>query len=279
MRLPNLSFLARVGQVRAIQSRYEAPENRNPDHLAVRLLPGGKRLECAVRGRWFLNRLRAEPFYAYLLARTRYYDQVFLDAMDRGVDHILNLGCGGDTRAYRFESLLKERGIGVVEFDQAEAIASKQALARARLGGGAHVTYLPLDLNAPVSRELKSWMDAHAGGRWLVMLEGVSPYVEKTRFEAFLQDLAGRLGPQGVLAYDFKRPEVVQDFGRSERTVEPFRLPADRSQAIDFHARLGYRTLHFETSAALCFRLAGPLLAHGCPIFDEDCLIQLTPSS
>jgi hypothetical protein len=52
MRLPNLSFLARVGQVRAIQSRYEAPENRNPDHLAARL-PGGKRLECAVRGAGF----------------------------------------------------------------------------------------------------------------------------------------------------------------------------------------------------------------------------------
>jgi len=273
MRLPNLSFLARVGQVRAIQSRYETPENRNPDHMAVRLLPGGKRLECAVRGRWFLNRLRAEPFYAYLLARTRYYDQVFLDAVDRGVDHILNLGCGGDTRAYRFEALLKARGVGVVELDQPAAIASKQALARARLGGGAHVTYLPLDLNAPVSPELSAWMDAHAGGRWLVMLEGVSPYVEKTRFEAFLQDLARRLGPEGVLAYDFKRPEVVQDFGRSERTVEPFRLPADRAQVEDFHARLGYRTLHFETSAALCFRLAGPLLADGCPIFDEDSLI------
>src|SRR5262245_58479753 len=114
MRMPNFSFMVRVSQLRAIQARYEEPDCRNPDDAAVRLLPFAQRFSCMVRGCLFLARMRAQPFYPFLLARTRHYDRVFLDAIDAGVASIVNIGCGSDTRAERFRLGLTQRGIQVL---------------------------------------------------------------------------------------------------------------------------------------------------------------------
>ena len=132
MSLPNSSYLARVGQLRYIQALCEPADSRNPDALVGAFLSPAQRLACRVRGALFLRRLRADPFYHYLVARTRWYDQLFLDAVRDSVSCIVNIGCGSDTRAYRFAHLLEPKGITVLECDRPQAI-----YAQARDGGAA----------------------------------------------------------------------------------------------------------------------------------------------
>lgn len=279
MKLPNLSYMVKVGQLRTIQALYEQPEHRNPDDVARQFLPMGERLGCTLRGRFFLGRMRSQPFYPYVLARTRYYDQVFLDAIEQGVQFIVNIGCGSDTRAYRFRQRLAAKGIGVVECDQADAIRVKQEIATRKtgtIGAVGHVEYLPIDLNDEAWPPLQRWLKAHAGAKLLVMLEGVSPYVQTTRFDAFLRHLGRDLAPGSLLAYDFKRTDTLPDFGRSERTREPFRLPVDREAAARFHAERGLRLDAFETCVELQDRLAPGLARQARSRFDEDCLLRLT---
>src|SRR5947207_3074661 len=116
MNLPDLSHMMKVGQLRYIQSVYETPECRNPDVLVKHLLSRLERWRSDLRGRTSLTKLRANPFYYYVLARTRYYDAVYIDTVCSNLSYVLNIGCGSDTRAYRFGHILKQRNVGIVEF-------------------------------------------------------------------------------------------------------------------------------------------------------------------
>jgi methyltransferase (TIGR00027 family) len=259
MSLPASSYLVNVGQLRYIQSRCES----SPDALVGAFLSLPQRLACILRGRLALPRLRANPFYYYLLARTRYYDQLFVDAVGDSVACIVNIGCGSDTRAYRFARLLEAKGITVIECDRPEAISAKRRLA-ARRFPTAHVRYVPVELN----KGFGTFLDEAPAGRTFVMMEGVSPYIGATQFEAFLRVLAARLAPGSVLAYDFKLQGVAPGFGHPES----FRLPPERDAVAAYHDALGFQLQHFETSSGVTRRL----VPHAPRLFEEDCLACLT---
>ena len=67
------------------------------------------------------------------------------------------------------------------------------------------------------------------------MMEGVSPYIDRTKFEAFLRLLSARLEPGSVLAYDFKLQGVAPGFGHPES----FRLPPERDAVAAYHHAAG----------------------------------------
>ena len=273
MKLPNLSYMMTVGQVRSIQARWETGERRNPDTLVTRLLPLRTRVECALRGAFFRRRMRRDPFYDYVAARTKYYDALYLAQARRPVRAILNIGCGSDTRAYRFAPELLAKSVEVVECDQADAIRAKERAVRKRWQAQ-HVSFMPIDLNAEAWPELERWLQKRRDSAVLVMLEGVSPYVSAVRFEAFLAMLADQLGPESVVAYDFKIAGVSDEFGRGVEG-HVFRLPGDKEAVTAFHARLGLRAQHVETSAELCARLVPGTGSS----FHEDGLVVLSPTA
>ena len=269
--LPNLSWMVNVGELRYIQARCESAPRRNPDALAGAFLPLARRLACLLHGTLFMPRLRARPFYNYLLARTKYYDQVFLDAVAAGVGCIVNIGCGGDTRAYRFAPLLRRRGVRVIECDQPAAIRAKRRIAERRLPTE-HVHYVELDL------ETRGWTGLApllAAQPTLVMLEGVSPYVSTAAFEAFLRFLAATLGAASTLAYDYKIVDTEEEPGRRAPVERPFRLPAERSAVAAYHAALGLQVRHMELSSELSRRLVPGAAA----LFERDALLTLSTAA
>ena len=267
MSLPDSSYLVNVAQLRYIQSRCEPADARNPDSVVGTFLSLPQRLACIARGTLLRPRLRANPFYHYVLARTRYYDALFLEAANDSVACIVNIGCGTDTRAYRFAPLLQRKGITVLECDQPQAISIKRDMAARRLPT-AHVRYVPLDL----SNGFAAALDEAPPGRAFVMMEGVSPYIERAKFGAFLRLLSARLAPGSMLAYDFKLEGAADDFGRSASVPRPFRLGPERDAVAAYHHALGFQLQRLETSASLTRRL----LARAPRLFEEDCLACLT---
>jgi methyltransferase (TIGR00027 family) len=272
MNLPNLSWMLNVCELRYIQSVCEAADNRNPDSMVGAFLPIQRRLACVVRGKLLMSNLRAKPFYHYLLARTKYYDEVFLDALHDGVTCIINIGCGSDTRAYRFQHLVRQKGVSVLECDQPHAIQAKQSIAQ-RHWPTEHIRYVPLDLHDTGWPGLVRLLDEKSQGPVLVMMEGVSPYISTGSFEAFLRFLAVKLHPRSLVAYDFKIVGMMEEPGRTAPVPHPFRLPAQRNAVAAYHAALGFQLRHMELSSELSRRLlpAAPLL------FDKDCLLRLSP--
>jgi len=274
MKLPDLSYMMKVGQLRYIQAAYEAAEYRNPDILVRNLLSPSQRLGCYLRGRFLLSRLRARPFYYYVLARTRYYDSLFIDAIRDGATLIVNIGCGSDTRAHRFSADLKRQGVTVLECDQSAAISAKRQAAK-RHWPTDRVEHLPLDLNDGSWPDFERWLRQNRSAKMLVMMEGVSPYVNEDCFGRFLDLLSRELRPQSEVAYDFKFRGVGEQFGFSDRTNIPFRLSAARDEIAAYHAAHGLVLDKFELSVDLAMRLLPLLPNSGTPLFREDGLARL----
>lgn len=268
MSLPNLSNLNYVAWIRHVQTLHERGDLLNPDVLAGNFL--------SLRDRWRARRLRPadlddlrrDPFYFYLLARTKHYDQLIVDAVDRGVQCIVGIGVGSDSRAYRFAPLLRRAGVQVLECDQHQAIMVKQRIAK-RWQCSDFVRYLDIDLNDDGWPRVAAELAAQDKPRTLVMIEGVSPYINASNFTAFLRMLGGTLAAGSTVAYDFKVPGVKPEFGVSARAPHPFRLACNADAVSALHRVCGLSVERVESGAALTRRVL-PSLYPSTPMWEED---------
>jgi methyltransferase (TIGR00027 family) len=274
--LPNVSNLMWVTHLRYIQTIHEQGERHNPDILVRHFIPLLERIRYRLLSRAKLRVLREDPFYYYLLARTKYYDTVVEEAIASGAGYIIGVGSGSDTRAHRFDELLCSRDVSVLECDLPESIHAKQAMAR-RLRGNGHVEYLPIDLNDGVWPELERWIKEHSAKKTLVMMEGVSPYINGREFGKFLDLLSAHLLAGSEVAYDFKIPGINDRLGHLGRTHTPFRLLASSREVEAFHQKHHLVLEHLELSYELSARLL-PELGPPAGAFLEDGLVRLRVS-
>jgi methyltransferase (TIGR00027 family) len=272
--LPDLSNLMGIAKLRYIQSIFEPSKWRNPDTLIGDFLPAPVRWLSLMQGRLQLSKLRSRPFFYYLIARTKYYDQAFTDAIRTNIHCIINIGAGTDTRAYRFSATLRAINAKVIECDQRELISAKERLAKSR-GNAEHVAYLPIDINSESWSELGSLL-SQLHSPVLVMLEGVSPYIYADAFDHFLRFIADKTAPGTRVAYDYKRAHG-DGIDSAAGSKELFRLSTNRAEIIRYHETLGYRVDHLELSHELTSRLL-PDLPREANSFVEDGLLQLTVS-
>lgn len=259
-----------VARLRYIQTVHEARERRNPDTWVRRFIPLSVRIRTSWMSKAELSQLRSDPFYYYLLARTRYYDAVLEGALAEGIGRLVMVGCGSDTRSFRYQAELAKRGISVLECDQDQAIREKQRLTRG-WPQTASVSYMAIDLNNDSWPNFEKWL-ANGNTKTLVMIEGVSPYINEKNYVDFLRLLSGRLPAGSSVAYDYKLAGMKDSFGKNDRTARPFRLSASQEQARAFHEPLGLKLEHFELGPELSTRLVPGLAG---PLFEEDGLLRM----
>jgi methyltransferase (TIGR00027 family) len=272
--LPNLSSSVGVARLRYIQSVRESPEHKNPDTLVGEFLSRPVRWLSMLQAKLQLSKLRSHPFYYYLIARTVYYDRLFVDAVGNNIKYIINIGCGTDTRSHRFNEFLEREKVSVIECDQSSSITVKQKLAK-EMWCTRHVAYVSIDLNAEAWPDLVDRL-GEIPSTVLVMLEGVSSYVNDRSFAQFLGFLADKLKAGSQLAYDYKIAADVDDAPDGNQVKGLFRLPSTREKVAAYHKALGYELSLMELSSDLTLRLLPDLLGSNVPLFTEDCLLQLT---
>jgi methyltransferase (TIGR00027 family) len=272
--LARFSNLASTAYKRHIQSLHECGDRRNPDILAGAMMTDQERDECLQLSAKTLRGLRSDPYYYYLTARTKVYDQLLLEAVAAGIRRVLIVGAGFDTRLYRFGGLLAALGAAVAECDQPAAAAAKE-MAAAKLPYAQRVQYFRIDLNL-----MESWAELW---RWvgfderpiLLVAEGVSPYIEASSYQGFLENLPKRLPVSSWLAYDFKHAGAADDFGRNSTVSSPFRLAADEQAIVSRHLQMGFGSAQVTTSLALMQTHVPSWSERVSPLFREDSMIRL----
>jgi methyltransferase (TIGR00027 family) len=131
--------------------------------------------------------------FAWLAARTRFFDDAVCDALDAGIGQVVVLGAGYDSRAWRFA----RPGVRFFEVDHPATQVDKRS--RAPAGGPA---YVPVDLGTgslPAALHTAGYQDLPT----LFVAEGLTMYLTEPQVRDLLRALR-ELGPAGSrLAVNF----------------------------------------------------------------------------
>jgi len=153
--------------------------------------------------------------HEYMIARTAYFDELFVDALDREVPQIVLLGAGYDTRAYRFAD--RNKGTKIFELDIASTQAWKQkCIQKAKLPIPASVSFVPINFNADVLENVLAEAGYDADLPALFIWEGVSYYLQAESVHAMLVFVRDFAHAESRIAFDYVVPltdENKNDFG------------------------------------------------------------------
>ena len=195
-----------------------------------------------------------------LVARTRFIDDCLRSALDNGLQQLVILGAGYDSRAYRFDGLEEQR-IRVFEVDHPATQAVKIRRLTALYGRRpAHVAFVPVRfhrealacglLNAGYDGSLKTFF----------VWEGVTMYLSAASVDRTLRFMADNSRQGSETVFDCFPPEVVDGRSplREARTLrryvarigEPLRFGLDAEAIEGFLAARGFTAVRVVNSAA-----------------------------
>ena len=200
---------------RAIGAREPDPSVRNPDYLAEKLLgdPSAFDVEhAAVRALSLsydeaMRDVEVVTTVRMMLVRTRFIDDALERAVAGGAAHVVILGAGFDSHAYRCQQLLAN--VRVFEVDRHATQKLKKQRVQDALGmPPANLTYVPIDFQHD---DLADVLRRHGHDQSLptfFIMEGVTMYVPEDGVRATLRYVAGH--PAGsAIVFDFMyRPMV-----------------------------------------------------------------------
>jgi methyltransferase (TIGR00027 family) len=206
-----------VAAGRAFGSREPDPSVRNPDWLAERMLGTSERelirehpIAGALEADYQLARqdMQVAGTANLMLARTRFIDEHLRRAVEQGATQIVILGAGFDTRAYRFEELL--RGVTVFEVDH----HSTQDLKKRRVIEvlerlPAHVTFVELDFTRETMGEVLRGAGYSSAEKTFFVWEGVCMYLAEEDVRGTLRFISSNAAPGSSLVMDYACRAVI----------------------------------------------------------------------
>ncbi|MBN1375866.1 MAG: class I SAM-dependent methyltransferase [Dehalococcoidia bacterium] len=179
-------------------------ERYGPDSLAHIFLPA--------HFRFFLkfNKIRDNTqnklavffpgMHEYIIARTAWFDKLFVEALNNRTPQIVLLGAGYDSRAYRFAGL--NGSTRIFELDAAPTQNRKRkCLKAAHIDIPPQVKFLPLNFNRePLSGVLEK-AGYQYGEKTLFIWEGVSYYLDRESVDSTLA-FVSRSASDSLIAFD-----------------------------------------------------------------------------
>ncbi len=187
---------------RSLSRRSDPPEIANDDHLAdVFLLPVYRVLSRAPRLARRLFDRSVPGAVAYFNARTRHIDAIVRERIAAGLDQLVVLGAGFDSRAMRFDAQLGQAR--VFEVDVADVIALKgRHLAAAGRNMPRRVVQVAIDFSTERLDKLLSHGFRQAA-RTLFLWEGVTTYLRDDDVTGVLRFVREHGGPGSTLVFDY----------------------------------------------------------------------------
>lgn len=194
--------------IRAVAAQEPDPRLRCPDSLArafVGDLPLARMCDSKPGfrlARWITER-RIPGAYWSEVARVKFFDELLLREVARGVSQVVILGAGLDSRAYRFKDELAE--VRVFEVDHPVTAARKLDRVRAALGEiPDRVTYVQTDLTTDDLASSLAEYGFDGTASVFVLWCGVTMYLNQDVLDDVLGWLADRpFGSSIAFDYDF----------------------------------------------------------------------------
>jgi len=195
---------------RAASYYEENPYYRSDDRVATLLVPWFVRYmsKSGFLRRLFVSRFAPMGVYEYVIARTKYIDQVFSDAVDQGVEQVLIFGAGFDTRSIRL--LPDDSAVRVFEVDA--EVTQKAKLGRLGEVGVPipdNTTYIAIDFlkDDPMERLMANGFQR--GRRCLFILEGLLMYLDDDAVDSTFRLIHELSGEGSRVVFDYIYSSVL----------------------------------------------------------------------
>jgi len=244
-----------VALVRAIEAQKPEGERICYDPYARGLIDGGMSfiLSKLVIDSGIYERM-APGAVAFIVTRERYIDDFLKAELSEGLDQVVILGAGFDTRAYRIAGIEKTR---VFEIDQPATQAVKlERLKKVIDPLPGHVTFIPVDFNTQTLGERLS-----AGGydercKTLFIWQGVTYFLTAEGVDNTLAFIAHHSGPDSALIFDYFYNAVLRDKSRRDVKMlqqaarlsgEQYLFGIDEGQVEPFLSQRGLRAVRNTT--------------------------------
>ena len=211
--MSNAAAETALGPMVIVAAEQHEPSPLIHDLWAQRLLPLSGRIAAGI-SRWSparrtlisVTEKKLRGGWASFLCRKRYIDDQLVDAIAKGIDAVVILGAGYDTRAYRLPELA---GIPICEVDLPANIARKEVALRRCFGRvPSGVTLLSVDFETD---NLAEHLDRAGFGPWartFYIWEAVTQYLTEQAVRKTLADL-GDLAPGSGLAFTYVRKDFL----------------------------------------------------------------------
>jgi methyltransferase (TIGR00027 family) len=215
----------------------------------------GLRFGIVVRSRlltgialWYAERILPGAFNS-LIARTRYIDDYLKQCIDDGIEQLVILGAGYDSRAYRFDELKPK--VRVFEVDHPNTQKAKIQKVKKIFGSlPGHVVYVGLDLDQMKLGEglLKSGYDRSK--KTLFIWEGVTVYLLPDAVDETLAFVAENSGKNSSIIFDYAFQSALDVTSENsdamkwrrayERRGEPPKFALNEDSVEEFMSKRGF---------------------------------------
>jgi methyltransferase (TIGR00027 family) len=148
------------------------------------------------------EQLEVAGLAASSLCRHRCIDEHLVGALRDGVQQVVILGAGYDSRAYRFASELGGRRVYEVDLPPLSRRKAAIVASHPELFGHASMRRVEIDFRTQSLTDQLAAAGLNVGAPTFVAWEGVTPYLDRAAVDATLAALAAMCGPGSRLAMD-----------------------------------------------------------------------------
>ncbi len=189
---------------------------------------------------WYLE--QKHPFILDCIpARTRYIDEYLNKCIDEGLEQLIILGAGYDSRAYRIEGL--KRKVTVFEVDLPATQKRKIELVKEMIDPlPSNIVYVPIDFNKETLPQRMSESGYDKDKKSLFIWEGVTPLLAAESVDETLEFVAKNSGPGSSIIFNYILKSVVDGTCQIEEAKE-IRRAFSRGGTLDFHSNRGDRLM------------------------------------
>ncbi|MBN1636256.1 MAG: SAM-dependent methyltransferase [Deltaproteobacteria bacterium] len=235
---------------------------RSNDFLALQLLP--KFLQILLKIPLFRTLYRTvfspKGIYEYVIARTRYIDTVFQQALADGFEQILIFGAGFDTRSIRFQAQTK--GTTIFELDVHNTQNAKILQFQKRnIPVPTNLVFVAIDFEQETLVHKLAEAGFGRNKKSLFVLEGLLMYLHPQAVDETLSVIRQYAGPQSRIVFDYLQASVLRQenqlYGEKEiyqrvaRAAEQWRSAIEPRAFKKFLASHSFRIIDHKNAEEL----------------------------
>lgn len=247
---------------RAASYMETSPNYHSGDAIAPLLLPDYIRLLfhfSAIR-RYFIRKMAPHGMYEYVIARTKYIDGVFSQALAEQFGQILIFGAGFDTRALRFQNKAQNTRLFELDVPTTQQAKRGQYIHR-RLTIPGNLTFIAIDFEKELLSDKLEEAGFRKSQRCLFILEGLLMYLQPESVKTTLRTIQEYTGKGSWIVFDFVYASVLRKeglyFGEAEvvdmvyKAGEGWQFGIEKDALEPFLAEYGFKIIDQKDAAAL----------------------------